>query len=165
MTWLSRIFFNALLTASGLAATLTGSVQLLDSNSPAVREHHDYSGVAVWLEPVGAHLSAAPLHARMLQKSKTFQPHLLMVTVGSTVDFPNLDPIFHNAFSNYNGQLFDVGLYPPGANRSIRFSRPGIVRVFCNIHSNMSAVIVVLDTPDAAERWANGENVFHTPLP
>ena len=83
----------------------------------------------------------------MLQKDKTFQPHLLIVTVGSTVDFPNLDPVFHNAFSNYDGQLFDVGLYPPGTTRSIRFNRPGIVRVFCNIHSSMSAVIVVLDTP------------------
>jgi hypothetical protein len=83
----------------------------------------------------------------MLQKDKAFQPHLLIVTVGSTVDFPNLDPVFHNAFSNYDGQLFDVGLYPPGSTRSIRFSRPGVVRVFCNIHSSMSAVIVVLDSP------------------
>lgn len=147
MTWLWLICFNAALAAPALAATVTGSVQLLDSNSSAVRQHHDYSGVAVWLEPVGAHLPAAPLHVQMLQKNKSFRPHVLVVTVGSTVDFPNLDPIFHNAFSNYNGQLFDIGLYPPGANRSIRFSRPGIVRVFCNIHSTMSAVIAVLDTP------------------
>ena len=147
MTLLSRICFSAALAFPGLTATLSGRVELLDSRAPAVRQHHDYSGVAVWLEPVGAAHPPAPVHVRMLQKDKAFQPHLLIVTVGSTVDFPNLDPVFHNAFSNYDGQLFDVGLYPPGSTRSIRFSRPGIVRVFCNIHSSMSAVIVVLDTP------------------
>ena len=54
------------------------------------------------------------VRARMLQKNKTFSPHVLAVTVGSTIDFPNADPIFHNAFSNFNGQVFDIGLYPPG---------------------------------------------------
>jgi plastocyanin len=147
MTLLSRICFSAALTCAGVAATLSGRVQLVDSRAPAVRQHHDYSGVAVWLEPVGKASPPAPLHVRMMQKDKAFQPHLLIVTVGSTVDFPNLDPVFHNAFSNYDGQLFDVGLYPPGSTRSIRFIRPGIVRVFCNIHSSMSAIIVVLDTP------------------
>jgi plastocyanin len=147
MTLLSRICFSAVLACPGFGATVSGRVELVDSHAPAVRQRHDYSGVAVWLEPVGAARPPAPLHARMLQKDKAFQPHLLIVTVGSTVDFPNLDPMFHNAFSNYDGQLFDIGLYPPGSTRGIRFSRPGIVRVFCNIHSSMSAVIVVLDTP------------------
>jgi len=147
MTLLSRIFFSAVLAGPGFAATLSGRVELVDSRAPEVRQRHDYSGVAVWLEPVSPAPPPAPMHVRMLQKDKAFQPHLLIVTVGSTVDFPNLDPIFHNAFSNYDGQLFDVGLYPPGSTRTIRFSRPGIVRVFCNIHSSMSAVIVVLDTP------------------
>jgi len=82
----------------------------------------------------------------MLQKGKTFTPHVLAITEGTIVDFPNLDPIFHNAFSKYDGQLFDVGLYPPGSSRSIRFTRPGFVRVFCNIHSGMSAIIAVMDT-------------------
>jgi len=156
MTWLSRICFSALLAMPAVAATVSGRVELVDSRAPAVRQHHDYSGVAVWLEPIGAARPPAPLHARMLQKDKTFQPHLLVVTVGSKVDFPNLDPIFHNAFSNYDGQIFDVGLYPPGTTRSIRFSRPGIVRVFCNIHSSMSAIIVVLDTPYFAVTKADG---------
>jgi hypothetical protein len=83
----------------------------------------------------------------MIQKDKTFRPHVLAVTVGTTVDFPNLDPIFHNAFSNYNGQIFDIGLYPPGTSRSISFKKDGVVRVFCNIHPAMSAVIVVLRSP------------------
>jgi len=147
MTWLSRICFSALAACPAFAAALTGRVELVDSREPAVRQHHDCSSVVVWLEPAGAAPAPAPLHVRMLQKNKMFQPHLLVITVGSTVDFPNLDPIFHNAFSNYSGQLFDIGLYPPGSTRSVRFSRAGIVRVFCNIHSSMSAVIVVVDTP------------------
>ncbi|HEX5430669.1 MAG TPA: hypothetical protein VFW83_01785, partial [Bryobacteraceae bacterium] len=130
------------------AATVTGRIQLHDSKDAAVRKKKDFSGVVVWLEPVGA---KAPLpkdpHARMIQKNKTFTPHVLAVPAGTTVDFPNFDPIFHNAFSNYDGQLFDIGLYPPGTSRSVRFARPGIVRVFCNIHATMSAVIAVLDTP------------------
>ena len=83
----------------------------------------------------------------MIQKDKMFTPHVLAVPVGGSVSFPNLDPIFHNAFSNFNGQIFDVGLYKPGSSRTVAFKRAGIVRVFCNIHPQMSAVIVVLDTP------------------
>jgi len=157
MTFLSRICFSAAFACSAFAATVSGRVELVDSRAPAVREHHDYSDVAVWLEPVRSAAEPAPMHARMLQKNKTFLPHLLIVTVGSTVDFPNLDPIFHNAFSNYDGQLFDVGLYPPGTTRSIVFNRPGIVRVFCNIHSSMSAVIAVLDTSLFAVTKADGQ--------
>ena len=72
---------------------------------------------------------------------------MLAIPTGAYVDFPNVDPIFHNAFSSYSGQVFDVGLYPPGTSRAVRFTREGVVRVFCNIHSSMSAMIVVLATP------------------
>jgi plastocyanin len=141
--------FSALLPVVLGAATVSGSVELPDSHDPGVRKKRDFSGVVLWLDP----LSGAPpaldvsKHARMVQKDKTFTPHVLAIEVGTTVDFPNFDPIFHNAFSNYNGQVFDIGLYPPGSTRSIRFARAGIVRVFCNIHANMSAVIAVLSTP------------------
>jgi plastocyanin len=119
----------------------------------------DSSDVLVYFEPLGeagtraqAELRAATtpvsmMHARMIQKNKTFSPHLLAVTVGTVVDFPNLDPIFHNAFSNFEGQIFDLSLYAPGTNKSILFKRPGIVRIFCNIHPTMSAVVAVLDSP------------------
>src|SRR6202044_1888521 len=90
------------------------------------------------------------------QKGKMFMPHILPVMAGTTVDFPNLDPIFHNAFSSYSGQIFDVGLYPPGTSRSVRFTREGVVRVFCNIHSSMSAMIVVLATPYFAVTGRDG---------
>ena len=90
----------------------------------------------VWLEPVRRRCLSCPKPARaeMIQKGKTFSPHVLAVTLGTVVDFPNYDPIFHNAFSNYDGQIFDIGLYPPGTTRSIAFRREGVVRVFCNIH-------------------------------
>ena len=131
------------------AATVTGRVELRDSREPAVRNHADFSGVVVSLVPRGeiAPPQNSAKHVTMLQKDKMFTPHVLAVPMGSMVDFPNADPIFHNAFSSYSGQIFDVGLYPPGTTRSVRFARPGIVRVFCNIHSAMSAVIVVVATP------------------
>jgi len=124
-------------------------VELRDSKDTMVSKKGDYSGVVVWLEPVNGEPLPVPqgVRARMVQKDKTFTPHVLAVPVGATVDFPNFDPIFHNAFSNYDGQLFDLALYPPGTSRSQRFNRPGIVRVFCNIHASMSAVIAVLATP------------------
>lgn len=141
-----------------LAAAVAGRVELRDSREAAVRKGRDYSGVVVSLRPASA--AAKPVresgHARMLQKDKTFRPHVLAIQVGTTVDFPNADPIFHNAFSTYNGQLFDVGLYPPGTSRSVRFARPGVVRVFCNIHAAMSAIIVVLDTPYFDTTGASG---------
>jgi plastocyanin len=131
------------------AGTVHGSVELRDSKESSVRKGKDFSGVVVWLDPAnGAAPGVIPTRERMLQKDKTFTPHILPVRVGSTVDFPNFDPIFHSAFSNYNGQVFDVGLYPPGTSRTVKFTKPGIVRVFCNIHAAMSAVIVVLNTPN-----------------
>ncbi len=149
MTLLWRIFFSALLALPVAAATVSGQVELRDSREPSVRKKQDYSGVVFWLTPANGTppVAVSARRARMIQKDKTFTPHVLAIPVGTTVDFPNFDPIFHNAFSNYNGQVFDVGLYPPSTSRSVRFSRPGVVRVFCNIHANMSAVIVVLSTP------------------
>jgi len=152
MTLALRICFSALAVAFTVlpvaATTVRGSVALVGSLDPMVRRHKDFSGVVVWLEPVNKADPPAPSKpAQMLQKDKTFQPHVLAVPVGGRVSFPNLDPIFHNAFSNFNGQIFDVGLYKPGQSRTVVFKRPGIVRVFCNIHPQMSAIIAVMDTP------------------
>lgn len=160
MISLSRTFFSLGLLASVLCAgEVRGRVELRDSKDPAVRKRSDFSGVVVWLEPGGGQPASAPAsgRARMVQQNKVFTPHVLAIQTGTTVDFPNYDPIFHNAFSNYDGQVFDVGLYPPGSSRAVRFRRPGVVRVFCNIHANMSAVIVVLATPHFATTAANGE--------
>ena len=126
------------------AAAVTGQFDLSGGKAtPTTR-----GGVVVWLEPVGnrAPLPPASQHT-ILQKNKRFSPHISVVPVGTTVDLPNLDPIFHNAFSNFAGQPFDTGLYPPGGTQKIRFQREGVVRVFCNIHSRMSAVVVVVGSP------------------
>jgi plastocyanin len=144
--WRTCFSLLALVQLSG--ATISGVVQLSDSGDSRRGKKPDNSGVVIWLEPLsGGHPALPHLRATMLQKNKTFKPHVLAIPAGSTVDFPNHDPIFHNAFSNYDGQIFDVGLYSPGSSRSVRFTRPGMVRVFCNIHANMSAIIAVLDTP------------------
>ena len=162
MTWPSRTFFNILLSlstaASLVAGSVSGRIELRDSQDTAVRKHMDFSGVVVWLEPVAGAPAAPPpaAVAKMVQKNKTFTPHVLPIRVGTSVDFPNFDPIFHNAFSNYNGRVFDVGLYPPGTSQRVPFTRSGIVRVFCNIHANMSAVIVVLNTPYFESTQKNG---------
>ena len=147
MTWRWLICFSAAVSAcvTLTAANVSGRIELRDSNDPAVRKKQDYSGVAVWLEP-SAGMRPMPIRTKILQKDKAFRPHVLVVPTGSTVDFPNLDPVFHNAFSNYSGQVFDVGLYPPGSSRNVRFSRPGIVRIFCNIHSTMTAIVAVVDS-------------------
>ncbi|HMF74589.1 MAG TPA: hypothetical protein VK604_02905 [Bryobacteraceae bacterium] len=130
------------------AATIAGQARLANTGGSSSAKSGKSSNVVVWLEAIGA--PAAPVagkHARMLQEDKKFTPHLLAIRVGTSVDFPNLDPIFHNAFSNFNGKVFDIGLYAPGLSRTVRFDRSGIVRVFCNIHPAMSAVIVVIDSP------------------
>jgi len=139
------------------AATVSGRVELRDSRDPAVRNRKDFSGVVIALKPLdGTAPPAGDKHLVMLQRDKTFSPHVLAVAAGSVVEFPNADPIFHNAFSSYSGQVFDIGLYPPGTTRSLRFAREGVVRVFCNIHAAMSAVIVVLGSPYFATTKRDG---------
>lgn len=151
MTWLSRICFSAALATHVAAATVSGTVQLADSRDPNVRRKSDYSGVVIWLEGAGAAKQLVQTRSvTIAQRQKRFVPHVAAVPVGSTIDFPNFDPIFHNAFSNFSGQPFDVGLYAPGTSQKVRFLRPGVVRVFCNIHPTMSAVIVVAPTNQIA---------------
>jgi plastocyanin len=121
--------------------------------------------VVVWLSPASEDSpgSAAATKRRvvLLQKNKTFEPHLLVIPVGSEVDFPNHDPFFHNVFSLFEGKRFDLGLYESGSTRSIRFDRAGVSYLFCNIHSDMSAVIVTLDTP----YYAISDRAGHVAIP
>jgi len=132
--------------------TLTGHVTLLDS--PAHGRPTDNSGAVLWLTSLsgltatGERLpDASPQRFRLVQKNKRFTPHILVVPVGSLVDFPNLDPFFHNVFSLFDGKRFDLGLYEAGATREVIFNAAGICYIFCNIHPEMSAVIVVVKTP------------------
>ncbi|HEX7485180.1 MAG TPA: carboxypeptidase regulatory-like domain-containing protein [Vicinamibacterales bacterium] len=87
----------------------------------------------------------SPMRSRMHQTNETFVPHMLAVTAGSTVDFPNDDRTYHNVFSLSKTKQFDLGRYAAGRSKSVTFDRPGIVRVFCDIHSHMNAFILVFD--------------------
>ena len=90
---------------------------------------------------------SAASNLRLVQKHKSFEPHILVVPAGSMVEFPNHDPFFHNVFSLFEGKRFDLGLYEAGTTRMVRFDRPGISYIFCNIHPEMSAVIITIATP------------------
>jgi plastocyanin len=121
--------------------------------SKASASKPDRSNVAVWLTPLDRTSHAAETSTpaqnppRLVQRNKTFEPHILIVPVGTMVEFPNKDPFFHNIFSLYDGRRFDLGLYESGTKRSVRFDRPGVSFLFCNIHAEMSAVVVSVDTP------------------
>ena len=113
----------------------------------------DASDIVVWLKPFdsGAKSEQQDTSNRkkfqLIQHNKSFQPHVLVVPVGTVVDFPNHDPFFHNVFSLFDGKRFDLGLYEAGASNSVRFDRLGVSFLFCNIHPEMSAVVVAVDTP------------------
>jgi len=111
----------------------------------------------VWLAPIADPTPVAPMHAVLAQTNKTFEPHLLVVTRGSTVEFPNRDPWFHNVFSLFNGKRFDLGLYEAGTSRTVHFDREGVSFIFCNIHPEMSAVVVVLNSPYFASTNKQGD--------
>jgi len=157
-------WFCYLLTSSAVAASLTGNIALIRSGGE--RKGDDHSGVVVWLESTKGAISSqrgSSRRAVMEQRNKTFLPHVLAVEVGTAVDFPNFDPIFHNAFSNYDGQVFDLHLYAPQTSRRVIFRRPGMVRIFCNIHATMSAVIAVLPTPYYTVTGSNGRFQIEAP--
>jgi plastocyanin len=115
----------------------------------------------IWLEPVSGTpaLAFAPQgQYTLLQKHRRFLPHLLVIPVGAVVEFPNADPFFHNVFSLFDGKRFDLGLYEAGSTKSVKFSREGVSYIFCNIHPEMSAVVLALSTPLFAV--ADAENGF-----
>jgi plastocyanin len=132
-------------------------------NVNALGMHADHDGPdlrrsVVYLEtaPSRAFPDAEPQRATMDQRNETFVPHVLAITVGTTVDFPNSDKTYHNVFSLRGPRPFDLGRYAAGRSRSVRFDRPGIVRVFCEIHSHMSAFILVFNHRYFAVTSADG---------
>lgn len=120
--------------------------------SPKIKDRSgepDASGIVVWLTPANGAAARPPARARkrITQKDKRFSPHVIVVETGSEVEFPNEDPFFHNVFSIFNGRRFDLGLYASGESRPVNFNRPGVSYIFCNIHPQMSAIVVTVDTP------------------
>jgi plastocyanin len=101
----------------------------------------------VWLEAPRAASPPSPAKIVLDQRNLNFYPHVLAVRVGTTVDFPNNDRVFHNVFSFRDGKRFDLGMYPIGTLRRVTFDKPGLSRLFCNIHPNMAAYVMAVDTP------------------
>ena len=108
----------------------------------------DASGVVLWLTPLDS-AGIAPRRAlpQLVQRNKTFEPHVLVIQAGSVVEFPNQDPFLHNVFSLFDGKRFDLGFYEAGSSRTVHFDRAGVSFLFCNIHPEMSAVVVAVDSP------------------
>lgn len=123
-----------------------------ENQGAAASRTPDASNVVVWLTPLERSANAAdtiPAAQRipqLVQRNKSFEPHVLVVEVGSQVQFPNKDPFFHNVFSLFNGKRFDLGLYEAGTSRSVLFDHPGVSFLFCNIHAEMSAVVVAVES-------------------
>ena len=122
-------------------------------DGPAIPE---IGNVVVYLKDVAFRGALPARRSEVRQENETFVPHTLAIARGSTVDFPNADPFFHNVFSLSSAANFNLGRYPRGDSRQQTFARPGIVKVFCQIHSHMSATILVFDHPYFSKPDANG---------
>lgn len=112
--------------------------------------------VVLYLQDAPPDTTPASGRASMRQEDEHFVPHVLPIRRGTTVDFPNADDVFHNVFSLSRTQTFDLGRFPKGSARSVQFDRSGVVQLFCHIHSDMSAVVLVLDNQYYAVPAENG---------
>jgi plastocyanin len=152
--------------------TVRGRVEVVGAVGKRKARHGVISGTVVWLTPVtgaggdpntailspsGSPPASPAQNLRLVQKHKSFEPHILVVPAGSMVEFPNRDPFFHNVFSLFEGKRFDLGLYEAGTSRMVRFDRPGISYIFCNIHPEMSAVVITMATALYAIPNADGQ--------
>jgi plastocyanin len=137
-----------------LAGALVGAAADAGVRGTARSGGRPEANAVVWLEAPIA--SKTPQTGRVVldQKNLMFSPHVLAVRVGTVVDFPNDDRVFHNVFSFRDGKRFDLGMYPVGAVRQVTFDRPGLSRIFCNIHPQMAAYVMAVDSPyfGAADR-------------
>jgi plastocyanin len=136
---------------SAHAATITGRVDLTEKGG---KKATDLSDVVVYVD--GARVKPRPTSTTVVMKGKAFSPRVVVVPVGGTVVFPNEDPIFHNAFSVSGENRFDLALYKRPKVGTFTFQHPGVVKVYCNIHPQMSAVIVVRDNPLFTRAAADG---------
>ena len=145
-----------LLGVAAQAANLSGRVEVRGRSHPEAT-------TIVYAEPLDVPAAERPIRATMAQHNKTFIPHVVVVPVNSIIDFPNRDEIFHNIFSDSPAHPFDLGLYRSGASKSVTFREPGSYRVFCNIHPQMTGVLLVLATPHFVE--TDGAGNYRMDLP
>jgi len=159
MLWAGATGLHAQATSQVTTTTVRGRVEVIGAEGKGKTRHGAIPGTVVWLTPmtgaadeaIAAATRSSPAspsaNPRLVQKNKSFDPHILVVPVGSMVEFPNHDPFFHNVFSLFEGKRFDLGLYEAGTTRTVRFDRLGISYIFCNIHPEMSAVVITMATP------------------
>jgi plastocyanin len=139
------------LLAAGTAQAGTGTVK-----GTVTAAGKPVADAAVLIEGSALPDAVGAPHAVIDQRHEAFVPHVLAVQVGTTVDFPNHDPMLHNVFSASPAKKFDLGMYPEGETRSMTFDRPGVVRIGCNVHPKMEAFIVVSRTSYVAVTDASG---------
>jgi len=152
MPWLGSLILlvTCCFAARAQESVLKGRVDLVAPGGKPWRGGQ--SNTAVWLIPLTAPVPAIstgePKPApRLVQKNKSFQPRVVILRAGTAVEFPNRDPFFHSVFSLFDGKRFDLGLYEAGGTRFVHFDKAGISYIFCNIHPEMSAVVVAVATP------------------
>ena len=155
-TLFAAVLLTVLLPAAPVpAGTIAGRVLLQASG----KDRTDASNAVVWVE--GLH-GAAPAHAsgEMKSSSKRFTPRVVTVPLHGKVDFPNVDPIYHNVFSVSGANRFDLGLYKSGASKEKTFEEPGLVRIYCNIHPQMVGFVMVVDSDRSAVTGPDGSFRF-----
>jgi plastocyanin len=142
-TCAARCAFLVVLIASGAAAAAAG----VDLKGTARSGTRPEPNAVIWLDSPDAPASPQEQKVVLHQRSLAFAPHVLAVRVGTTVDFPNEDRVFHNVFSFHESRKFDLGIYPAGSLKRLVFSDPGVSRLYCNMHPNMAGYVVAVDTP------------------
>lgn len=170
-------------TTPAAAGTLSGTVHIVsETNAPMQAGLDPYAGtlnsvpttgqpaphrtsvhdVVVYLTGPGAAIAPRVKMAtpELAQINQSFQPHVLGIPVGTTVEFPNMDRVYHNVFSYSKTRRFDLGYYGKGKSKRVTFNKPGIVQVFCDIHSTMSAYVLVVDTPLVTQPGDDGNYTF-----
>jgi hypothetical protein len=155
---LAAVYFCACaLLAQTVPPAVTVKVEIENpkagKNPASSKDTGDASNVVVWLSPIESSapsvLTVAPGRPapQIAQTNKSFEPHVLVIQVGTAVQFPNKDPFLHNVFSLFDGKRFDLGFYEAGSSKTVHFDRAGVSFLFCNIHPEMSAAVVAVDTP------------------
>jgi plastocyanin len=151
------VLLPLLVVTAAAAAELKGTVQILQRGGTKVATGEDPRQVVVYYEPEeGGGARTTPRSGEVVTHRRSFEPRVLAVPPGSVVRFPNQDPILHNVFSVSQGNAFDLGLLGTGPGGEVRLSQPGVVRVFCNVHPDMVAYVLVLETPFVASPGRDG---------
>jgi plastocyanin len=157
------------LAAGAQTVDATAHVNVIKGRGASRSSQHSSADVVIWLTPTQQSEVPSPPRApqnyTLAQKNKQFIPHILVVRTGSSVDFPNLDPFYHNVFSLFNGKRFDLGLYEAHTHRAVQFDRDGVSYIFCNIHPEMGAVVIALSTPYFGISTRDGLNLWAENVP